>query len=200
VTVLETARAIYEEETQDEQSARELASDLRRRAAELRAREIDAKHEEFAEDVRVEVSGVLAAAADDLDSSLGEYNPTMKQLEDGVAGQAKLDSSWMAIDPHVIGGDGAQLIDSTMAKDIARHEAEHQQQSATADAEGIVVGIRIFNAREIREAAAISVQQRQDFLSSEYRHITASLPMDSTDRKLVRGGKFQQLEAKKNGS
>ena len=74
------------------------------------------------------------------------------------------------------------------------------EQSAVADANAIQVGAQEFDGRKIREAASISVQKRVDFLSAEYQAITNALPMDDTDRQLVRAGKFKELERRKNGA
>jgi len=187
------AQDIYDEETQGEQSVRDLAESLRRHGQEAVT-----EYSEIAADVRADVSHILNGAAADLDASLGAYNPTIKRLGNGIAGQARLQSSVMEIDPHAIAGDGSQLIAVERAADIARHEAEHQRQAAVADASGIVVHGEQFDAREIREAAAISVQWQRDFLSAEYRNIAAALPMDAGARDLVRQGRFRELEQKKN--
>ncbi len=203
----EAARAIYEDTLDGgEHSVSQLANELHQRAEELRQEEIDGAcddvHGEVADVVEHgderEVAQRLDEAAGDIRSALGEHAPVMKELPGEVAGQAELDSSAMWVDPNSIQSDGDRVIDRQVAQDIGDHEAEHQQQSVEADADTIRVGTQEFDGREIREAAAISVQNRRDFLSAEYQAITNALPMDEADRRLVREGRFRELEQRKN--
>lgn len=219
MTSLDTASALYEDIVDGtEQSADSLASHLEQKAREVREAASAQATSKISEDTRntlsealegvsaesfeqevEEVAEHLHAAAKDVRASIGS---TMKitQLDDGIAGQANLGVDTVWIDSHSITAkSGNSLINTTIAADIADHEMEHTRQSATSNKEGIEVNGQQFNAREIREAAAISVQKETDFLSAEYKKITASLPMDNEDRNLVRAGKFVELEQRKNG-
>tara|TARA_Y100000310_G_scaffold253079_1_gene259867 strand:+ start:1290 stop:1832 length:543 start_codon:yes stop_codon:yes gene_type:complete len=159
-----------------EQSSQAFADQLRR----------EAEHQQ-------EIANQLTDASDHIRSSLGAV--TMSELPDGVAGQANLDSDEVWIDPSAIqSDDGNTLINIEKSKDIAAHEWEHTEQSAIADQDGIEVDGQKFDEREIREAAAISVQKHTDFLSAEYQRIAADLPMNQAQRNLVREGKFSELE------
>ncbi|MCA9370581.1 MAG: hypothetical protein KC680_01310 [Candidatus Peregrinibacteria bacterium] len=182
MTSLDTASALYDDVVNgNEQSASSLASELERRARE----EFD-----------TEVAEHLQNAAADIRSSLSA-SFTITELPDGVAGQAQLGSDTVWIDQDSIKSrDGDRLIDTGVAEDIAAHEQEHTKQSAQSDQQSVTIHGREFDAREVREAAAISVQQNIDFLSAEYMQITAALPMDAEARMLVRKGEFSALERK----
>ncbi|MBT7337472.1 hypothetical protein HN801_02085 [Candidatus Peregrinibacteria bacterium] len=185
MTSLDTASALYEDIVEDNvQSSSSLASQL----------------EQNALDEEAEVAAHLDEAAKDIRSSIGSAM-TMKELPGGVAGQAQLGTDNVWIDSNSIrASDGNSIIDTTVASDIADHEEEHTRQSAEANQEGVEINGQQFDAREVREAAAISVQKETDFLSAEYKKITAALPMNEADRALVREGDFAELERKKNRS
>jgi len=204
----EAAQAIYEDELEGgERSASQLANDIQRRAEELCQVEIDGSRDDVHDEVtdlveheeEKEVAQRLKEAAGDIRSALGDHAPVMKELPGEVAGQAELDSSAMWVDPNSIQSDGDRIIDRQVAQNIGDHEAEHQKQSAETDVDTIHVGTQEFDEREVREAAAISVQSRRDFLFAEYQAITNTLPMNEADRQLVRAGKFRELERRKNG-
>jgi hypothetical protein len=185
MTSLDTASALYEDIVEDNvQSSSSLASQLEQKAL----------------DEEAEVAAHLDEAAKDIRSSIGSAM-TMKELPGGVAGQAQLGTDNVWIDSNSIrASDGNSIIDTTVASDIADHEEEHTRQSAEANQEGVEINGQQFDAREVREAAAISVQKETDFLSAEYKKITAALPMNEADRALVREGDFAELERKKNRS
>ncbi|MDA0375773.1 MAG: hypothetical protein O3A80_00490 [bacterium] len=219
MTSLDTASALYEDTVKgSEQSSVALASALEKRAREVRDAASAEKASQTSDEVRNELNIALEGksvddaqseikktadhldtAAKDIRSSM-DANVTMKELPGGVAGQAQLgtDNVWIDHD-SIRARDGGRLIDTGIASDIAVHEEEHTKQSASADQEGIAINGQQFDAREVREAAAISVQNETKFLSAEYQKITASLPMDNEDRNLVRAGKFVELEQRKNG-
>ncbi len=209
MTTINTAQAIYEDtiEKSGEISAEDLERQLRERSEALRGEQHAEMSEETREDLEIvltdgedpeDIANDLDEAADDIHSSLGGKNATMKELDPGVAGQAELGKDKMWINPKSIKSDDEKVIDKEIAEDVALHEEEHTKQSATADADGVEINGKAFDAREIREAAAISVQYRTDFLSAEYQQITKGLPMNAEDRELVRKGKFRELQAKKN--
>ena len=182
---LEEARAIYEETAKSgEFSADALAGKLNRQS----------------DDASKEVAVHLNKAAKDMRDALNKYSPTMKKLEGDTAGEAKLDSSSMWIDPEkIISDDSEDVIDKELAEDIGRHENEHQKQSTSADADKIQVKSKTWDEREIREAAANSVMHSTERLNTEYKAICA-LTMDEKDRDLVRRGEFKELEKRKNGN
>jgi hypothetical protein len=220
MTSLDTASALYEDTVEgSEQSSAAIASELEKRAGEVRDAASAEKASQTSDEVRNELSIALEGksgndaqseieetadhldtAAKDIRSSI-DANVTMKELPGGVAGQAQLgtDNVWIDHD-SIRARDGDRLIDTGIASDIAVHEEEHTKQSASADQVGIAVNGKQFDAREVREAAAISVQKETAFLSAEYQKITAALPMDAEDRILVQKGNFSELERKKNGS
>ncbi|MBU0458434.1 hypothetical protein KJ652_00475 [Patescibacteria group bacterium] len=205
----ETARGIYEDTVEGQElSAHELAAQLLEQVEDIR-QVIAGDTEGVRDDIldvfeepeidMEEVAGQLEDTAKDVRDILGQSGITISELPDGVAGQAQLGGGSIDIDPNSIQSDGDELINKEVAKDIRDHEVEHTKQSASANADGIEVGNQQFDAREIREAAAISVQRNTSFLSAEYQRITASLPMNEGDRELVREGKFIELERRKNG-
>ncbi|MBU0766811.1 hypothetical protein KKF55_03440 [Patescibacteria group bacterium] len=197
---LEQARAIYSEVVDGQSTtAGEIARELQVCADEVRLGTAEVL-ESDASGESEEVARYLEQAGNDLRSVLTKGDPTIKELPSGVAGQAQLDSNMIEIDPHSIQSDSGRIIDKKVAENVRDHEIEHTKQSANADASGIEVNGNKFNERQIREAAAISVQTETSFLSSEYKQIMASFPMDAVDRVLVREGKFRDLEKKKNGS
>lgn len=219
MTSIDTASALYEDIVDgNEQSSAALAADLEKRAREVREATSKDATSEISDEVRDELSNALEnvapediedevedvaahldKAAKDIRSSIGSA-VTMKELDAGVAGQAQLGTDNVWIDSNSIrSDDGDSLIDKTIAADIADHEEEHTRQSATANQEGVTIDGKEFDAREVREAAAISVQRETEFLSAEYKKITAALPMNEADRALVREGDFEGLERKKNG-
>ena len=213
MTSLDTASALYEDVVDgNEQSSATLAADLEKKAREVREATTAEATSEISDDVRDELSDALEniapedvatyldEAAKDIRSSIGNA-VTMTELDAGVAGQAQLGTDKVWIDSQSIRAtSGDSLIDTTVASDIADHEEEHTRQSADANQEGVTINGKEFDAREVREAAAISVQRETDFLSAEYKKITAALPMNEADRALVREGDFSELERKKNGS
>lgn len=127
---------------------------------------------------------------------------TVETMEDGVAGKGQLDSDRRWIDPlkakHSAAG-GDVLIDVSKAVNTNRHEEEHNRQSLTADAASIRIGNQRLEEWEVREAGAISVQDRIDFLSGHYRWIHSVLPVNAAERDLIRRGEFRELERRKNG-
>jgi hypothetical protein len=220
---IETAEDHYEQAAGKEQSAAALASELRRRAEEMRQQDaqedVAGRQGEIREETRGQVSAALEEeqgefstakheaqrldqAATDLQASLGGHNPTMKELPGSVAGQAQLDSGAMWVDTDAIRSEGDdRLIDKEVAEDIGNHEEEHQHQSAEADADSITVNTKEFAVDEAREVGAMSVQKSRDFLSAQYKQIIGSFgEMDGAERQLVRRGKFRALEAKRNGN
>lgn len=210
MTSLETASALYEDTIDGtEQSSTALAAGLEKRAREVREMASEKATTDISAEVRDELSDALESevekvaahldeAANDIRSSIGS-TMTMTELENGVAGQAQLGIDKVWIDPDAIRAEsGDSLIDTVVAEDIADHEEEHTRQSAASNQESIEVNGQEFDAREVREAAAISVQRETEFLSDEYKKITAALPMDASDRALVREGDFSGLEQKKN--
>ncbi len=212
MTSIDSARAIYEDTVSTtERGARELAQELKERAQELREQGVRSAQSEVRVTVamlmqevppeeREEAADHLEQAGDDLQETLGDENPVMKKLPGDTGAQAELQSNKMWVDPtKLMKRDGDRIVDREIAQDERAHEHEHNLQSQEADAGEIAVGGRTLEAWEVREAAAISVQRRRDFLSTEYRSIIASLPMNDDDRLLVRAGKFRELEAKKNG-
>jgi osmotically-inducible protein OsmY len=220
MTSLDTASALYEDVVDGtEQSSAALAADLEKKAREVREATSEEVTSDISDDVRDELNDALEniapedaegevkdvaahldEAAKDVRSSIGNA-VTMKELDAGVAGQAQLGTDKVWIDSQSIRAtSGDSLIDTTVASDIADHEEEHTRQSADANQEGVTINGKEFDAREVREAAAISVQRETDFLSAEYKQITAALPMNEADRALVREGDFTELERKKNGS
>lgn len=219
MTSLDAASALYEDVVDgNEQSSAALAADLEKKAREVREANSSETTTEISDEVRDELSAALEdiapedtegeveevaehldTAAKDIRSSIGA-TVTMKELDQGVAGQAQLGTDNVWIDSQSIRSqDGDSLIDTGVASDIAVHEEEHTKQTATADQEGITINGQEFDAREVREAAAISVQENIDFLSAEYQQITANLPMNAADRELVQKGEFKELERQKNG-
>jgi hypothetical protein len=220
MTSLDTASALYEDTVEgSEQSSAALASALEAQAKEVQQLTSAEQTSQLSDGVRdalqdaledvpvenigsevTEVADYLKTAASDIRSSM-DASVTMKELPGGVAGQAQLGTENVWIDHNSIRArEGSRLIDTGIASDIAVHEEEHTKQSASADQAGIEVRGQQFDAREVREAAAISVQNETKFLSAEYQKITASLPMDVEDRVLVQKGNFSELERKKNGT
>lgn len=218
MTSLDTASALYEDTIDGtEQSSASLAADLEKRAREVREATSNEATSEISAEVREELNDALEGiapedaeseveevaehldrAAKDIRSSIGS-TMMMKELDPGIAGQAQLGTNNVWIDSDAIRAQsGDSLINTTVAADIANHEEEHTRQSAASNQESIEVNGQQFDAREIREAAAISVQRETEFLSAEYKQITAALPMDEADRALVRKGDFSGLEQKKN--
>ncbi len=198
----EAAQALYGEVAEREQGVDALARDLDTRADAL---ERDAPPEQgVIGTTRNDAARLLHAAAQDLRSALGSYNPTMKRLPGGTAGEARLQSSAMWIDPEAIMAQGgSRLIDRDVAEDIGRHETRHQRQSATADAGGVTASGQNFDARELREFDAIAEQRSTDFLSAEYLQIrsrAAAVFSSREDRELIRRGEFRWLEQKHAGT
>jgi|ETNmetMinimDraft_26_1059896.scaffolds.fasta_scaffold69617_2 hypothetical protein len=220
MSTLGTAEAVYDDVTEQkgDQSASQLASNLEKRADELRQQKSAEQAEELSEGTRDamqnlmqntepeqaeqatdEVATHLTNAASDVRTSL-DHNPTMTELDGNKAGQAELESSNVWVDEDAIKArKGDRLIDTEVASDIDDHEYEHNLQSKKADQDSITVNNKTTNLEDVREAAAISVQKKTDFLSTRYKQIIADLPMDAEDRQLVRDGKISVLEKKKNG-
>ncbi|MDD4627838.1 MAG: hypothetical protein PHE68_00390 [Candidatus Peribacteraceae bacterium] len=204
---IDHARTLYDDVTESsvERSADELARELRERAKEIRGAEIQKTRGEVAEvlehaspEEREDTARNLEEAAQDVGDVFKGSSSGLKKLEGNTAGEAQLDSSVIRVDPAKITFDGGKIVDKKKAGDILLHEQEHTKQSSVADAGEITIGSQKFDARKIREAAAISVQSRIDFLSDEYRSIAQNLTMDAADRELVRKGQFKALEARKN--
>ena len=211
MTALDTARAIYEKTVEGQGlSVSELSNRLRERAEDIRmalgGRGDDVRGEiswifENSQNVDMEAVGdCLEETARDIADILGQSNITISELPSGIAGQAQLDGGEIDIDPDSILSNGGRLIDRGITESIRDHEIEHTKQSSSADVSGIEIGGRKFSGREIREAAAISVQRETGFLSDEYKRIMTGLPMSACDRALVRQGEFRTLEKKKNGA
>jgi len=194
----EAAQALYGEAAAREQGAADLARALDAQAGVME--NAQAVEQNITQETRQETAMLLHGAAQDLRSSLIAYNPTMKKLPGNTAGETHLQSSVMWIDPEAITMQGGgRLINRSVAEDIARHEARHQRQSATADAGGVVAGGQHFDARALREFDAIAEQRSTDFLSAEYLQIrsrAAAVFSSRGDRELIRRGEFRQLEQK----
>jgi hypothetical protein len=215
---IETAQAIYEEETQGEKSVSQLANALEQRADKLAQQDVATEQATMRDDVRTEIAGTLEGAdskdgateakkldeaAADLRSSLGEHDPVMKDLPGDTAGQAQLQSSNMWVDAQAIrSGTGDRLINTEIAEDIGAHEARHQEQSATADAETITVKGKELNATKLREFDAMEEQSSTDFLSAEYKAIRAEVGsvLSGSDRELIKNGQFRELERRHAGA
>jgi hypothetical protein len=204
---IDHARALYDDvvESSTERSADQLARELRARAEEVRGEKIAGTRGKVAEilgsaspEDREDAAKKLEDAAKDIGTVFQGASPEFRKLEGDTAGEAQLESSVIRIDPTKIVSEDGEMIDRRKAEDILEHEKEHTQQSSVADATGITIGAQKFDARQIREAAAISVQDHIDFLSDEYRSIAQRLTMDAADRELVRKGRFKALEARKN--
>lgn len=209
---IETARAIYEEETQGKKSVTQLAFALERRANELEQQDVEDEQNAMREHTRgaivdtlqpsgseeaKETVAKLDEAAKDLRSSLGTHNPTMQKLEGNTAGKAQLDSSNMWVDTQAIQSqDGAKLIDTTVAEDIKLHEARHQEQSARADAQSITVKGQQLSETELREFDAMEEQKNLNFLSGEYKAMRAKVAavLSQKDRNLIKQGRLRELE------
>jgi len=219
MTTIDTASAFYEDVVDgNEQSSAALAQSLAQKAREVREANSTDIATDISDDVRneletalkdvahndaetqvEEIAEYLDVAAKDIRSSIGN-TVIMKELDSGVAGQAQLGEGVVWIDSQSIRAqDGDSLIDTEDAHDIAIHEEEHTKQSVDANQEGVTINGKNFDAREVREAAAISVQKNINFLSAEYKKIAANLPMNADDRTMVREGDFSGLERKKNG-
>ncbi|MDO8468986.1 MAG: hypothetical protein Q7S29_04485 [Candidatus Peribacter sp.] len=201
----EHAQALYDEVAeQHEGSVDALKARLIEQAAEVRQGLTDTTRSDVATalehsvpEERAETADELEHAADDLGEAFHGSSLTLQKLDEDVAGEAQLGTDVIRIDPQKLAG-GDRIVDREKAQDILVHEQEHTQQSAQADAETITIDARTYDARAIREMAAISRQKRIDFLSDEYRGF-ARVTMDEQDRALVRAGKFRELEARKNG-
>ncbi len=175
----------------------ERAREVRRGMTDAVRTDVAATLNQAAPEEREGAADELERAADDLGETFRGSSLTLKKLDEDVAGEAQLGADVIHIDPRKItGGNG--IVDREKAADILVHEQEHTRQSTQADAETITIGAETHDARAIREMAAISCQERIDFLSDEYRGF-ARVTMDEQDRALVRAGKFRELEAKKNG-
>lgn len=205
---LEQARALYNEvaSSADGSSVEHLGQELKQRAREVREGKRAAVRGKVAETLgkvepeeTKEVGHQLEEAAEDVQEVFGSAAPTFHKLAGDTAAEAQLESSVMRVDPRKIRARIGRLVDKAIAADIRDHEHEHNFQSAYADTQIITIGKRRWEVPKVREAAAISVQQRVDFLSDEYCTIAQQLTMDAADRTLVRQGRFKALEAKKNG-
>lgn len=202
---LEHAQALYDEVAeQHDGSVDVLKARLIERAEEVcqgltdsTRSEVETALEHSVPEDREETADELERAADDLGEAFHGSSLTLKELDEDVAGEAQLGTDVIHIDPRKLTGTD-RLVDREKAQDILVHEQEHTRQSAQADAESVTIGAETYDARAIREMAAISRQKRIDFLSDEYRGF-ARVTMDEQDRALVRAGKFRDLEAKKNG-
>lgn len=207
-----TARDYYEQATEDrELTAAELAQQLREQANQVRAGEtIDDMREDVSADVEVTLETpdeeVMDRIAKDMDETAQAVESTLKsdtvvkELPQGVAGQAELGTDNVWVDPEAImSGAEEQVIDETVARNVAVHEEEHTKQSQTADQATVTVGNRTFDATEVREAGAILEQDDKSFLSAEYQSIDKDFGADPEDQRLIRAGRFRELEAKKNG-
>lgn len=201
------AQALYKDtaESASEHSVDALALALERRAREVREGVSQETRGQVADalqgmspEERKEVEKTLNQAARALRTVFEGAAPTLKRLEGDTAGEAQLESSVIRIDPIKIVSEDGEMIDRQKAEDILDHEREHTQQSSVADATEITIGAQKFDVREIREAAAISVQDHIDFLSDEYRSIAQRLTMNDEEREMVRKGRFKALEARKN--
>jgi hypothetical protein len=210
---IDTARGIYEDAASTPQRADQFARGLEERAKAVRE-QLGQQKAAISSGVRSDIQDALTE--DDLDRqdvedvakhleeaangvrSSVKSTTIMEDLPDGVAGQAHLGTDSVQIDPNAIqSADQDRIIDRSIAEDVQLHEDEHTQQSPDANADGINVNGKSFDLREIREAAAISIQERTDFLSAEYKRITQELPMDAGDRELVRDGDIIELARKK---
>lgn len=203
---IDTARAIYQDEINgNEQSSEQLSRELEQRSQEIKRGAISDETREIVQATLgdgnlQDVADDLSEASDDITLSLGSSDPIMKQLPSNTAAQAELESDNMWVDPDAIQDDSTgRIIDVAKAQDFKDHEHEHNLQSKNADQEGIQLGNNHMDSEKVREAAAISVQKRTDFLSTSYKQIMNDLPMDEADRELVRKGEFQALEKKKAG-
>jgi hypothetical protein len=242
MTTTETARAIYEQETQGEKKASKLAADLEKRADELtsedKQKEVTVEQSGMRDEVRDEIADAmqnatpeqnqeaaaqLDEAAGDIRSTLGKHDPTMKDLPGNIAGQAQLQSSNMSVDTGAIQGSGKRIINKKVAADIGKHEARHQEQSATADATEVTLGKKepevaepqnadakslpdteaevtagttTLDATELREFDAMEAQDDLGFVSGEYKaiHAKAAAVLSGSDRELIKAGKFKELE------
>ncbi len=205
MTSLELAQAFYRDVAQrQEGKVDSFRAELADQARRVREGMTDTVHSELAmalelatpEDRSV-AADKIDHAADDLAHAFQGSSLTLKKLDGDRAGEAQLGADVIRIDPQKLTGD-EEIVDTARAADILAHEKEHTQQSETADTEKITLGSKTWDAREVREIAAVSVQKRIDFLSDEYRAF-ATVTMDAHDRSLVRAGRFRQLEAEKNG-
>lgn len=200
----EHAQALYDEIAgQHEGTVDAFRARLMERAREVRHGITDAVRSDVASalehavpEEREEAAEELECAANDLGGTFRSASLTLKNLDEDVAGEAQLGADVIHIDPRKITG-GEDIVDRQKAADILAHEQEHTRQSVQADAETITIDTQTYDARAIREMAAISCQKRIDFLSDEYRGF-AQVTMDEQERALVRAGKFRELEARKN--
>jgi len=198
----ERARHIYEEVIEDQpKTAYVLAEQLRARAEEERGKtRVDMVHSlNNPEPPSAGVAKHLETAASDVEEVFSGYSAQLSDLPDGVAGQAPLGGSSFEVDPESIQNETGRLVNKQVAEAICVHEREHNRQSTQADQESISFNGNEFDERQIREAAAISLQEETGFLSDEYKQIMTELPMNSEDRNLVRLGRFAELEREMNG-
>ncbi len=149
----------------------------------------------------------LREGAGHLEQTMGQVNPQMEDLPDGVAGQAYLGQQGTeTVDPFAplnTQGQG-NLIDVEMAKGVAEHEKFHVGQKEP-DAE--VAGVNV-TAHEFIEAGAIAAQLKvapQSFnklslkYQSLYRKVLSLMSDSERVMELSRAGKLQQF-AKEVGS
>lgn len=206
MTSHEHAQALYDEAAeQHDGSVDAFKNRLTERAQEMRQGITQATRSEVVDaleysspEERDEAAHVLEHAAEDVAQVFRGSSLTLKKLDEDVAGEAQLGADVIRIDPRKLSQGGA-VIDVQMARDVLVHEQEHTRQSPVADADAVTIEGRTFDVSEVREAAAISVQQNINFLSAEYRSIAACLTMTADDRSLVRDGRFRELEAHKSG-
>jgi len=210
------ARALYEDaaEVTDGKAMGTLAEELEKRADQVRQGQIKEDLQQGTGEVRSEVADVLAdtppeereAVADQLEDTaallkkvFGNAAPTAKKLPGDTAAQARLQSTEMQVDPLKLAQGEGEVVDEVIATDLRNHELEHNHQSTEADAEEVTIGTDTWDAGEVREIAAVSVQRRIDFLSTKYRGY-AKVKMNDQHRSLVRQGRFRELEAAMNGT
>ena len=198
---IETARAIYREEAEKEQSATSLAEALRNQAIKMRQLDLEQERQLAVGETRDGIAQVLEDGARDLQAVFSGSNPTMKVLPGNTAGQAYLGVTGSTeIDVNAIESDGPNLIDTEVAKAVSSHESRHEAQRQ-GDAAGVQVGETFLSAHELHEWDAMEHEIRNVQHSADYEVIRArvSAVLSKVDRDFVVKGRFRDLEAKKAG-
>lgn len=199
---IETARAIYKEEAEKEQSATSLAEALRNQAIKMRQLELEQERQLAVGETRDGIAQVLEDGARDLQTVFAGSNPTMKVLPGNIAGQAHLGVTGSTeIDVNAIESDGPRLIDTKVARAVSSHEARHEAQQH-GDAAGVQVDDTFLSAHELHEWDAMENEAGNVQHSADYEVIRAkvSAVLSKGDRDFVVQGRFRDLQAKKKAA
>jgi|GEM_PF-3321195 len=205
---IDQARNILREEAEKREGMRvgELAQRLKDHVMERRARIAETVEDGGPQGEMVlqenEIAGHLEQGARDIEKTLGDVDPRIEKLPQGVAGQAYLgEAGSERVSLTAIEGGEETLIDRDLAAGVAAHERFHTEQAPPDLPQVEVNGITI-TALEFIEFGAIAQQeavnpQSVQKISAEYKGLYAKVlqvaPSKERAKELSKRGALEQF-------